>query len=219
MCVINPLKVVITNFDEVSDDTSFKVTQPVHPNIEDLGTREIPFSSELFIDRADFSEDTTLSRKKFKRLVLGDYVKLRGALIIKADEAIKDDNGDVIEVRASVVPDTLKSMNVGETKARGPIHWVSAEHAVDCEVRLYDRLFNDEAPDAGDKNFLDFINPDSLTVIKGAKAEPSILDAVVGKNYQFEREGYFCLDSKHSAADALVFNQTIGLKDNWSNKK
>ena len=218
MCVLKPLKVTITNFEDVLESDEIMVTQPVHPNKEELGERNIPFTKTLYIDQADYSEDTTLSRKKFKRLVLGDYVKLRGAYIIKADESVKDENGNVIEVKATLQPDTLKSVKVGDIKARGPIHWVSATNNVDCEVRLYDRLFNDEAPDAGDKNFLDSINPDSLEVLTGCKGEIGLANATVDDRYQFEREGYFCLDSKYSSQEKVVFNRTISLKDNWASK-
>ena len=218
MCVLKPLKVHITNFEQVLGSSETMVTQPKHPNIESLGEREIPFTQDIFIDINDFSEDTTLSRKKFKRLVLGDYVKLRGAYIIKADDVVKNESGEVIEIKASLAPDTLKSMNVGDVKARGPIHWVSATNHVDCEVRLYDRLFNDESPDSGDKNFLDAINPNSLTILTGCKAEMSLARAAVEDRYQFEREGYFCLDEKYSTETKKVFNRTIGLKDTWASK-
>ena len=215
MCVLDPIKVVVTNMEEgaVQD-----MSQPVHPNDDSQGTRRLPFTRELFIDRADFSEDTTLSRKKFKRLVLGEYVRLRGAYVIKADEVIKDDSGEIVELRASLVPGTVGENPPEGIKPRGVIHWVSATENVDCEVRLYDRLFNDAAPDAGDKNFLDALNPESLTVLTGCKAEIGLATAETGAPYQFEREGYFCLDSKYSSDDKPVFNRTIGLKDNWANK-
>ena len=194
------------------------MTQSIHPNREEMGECQLPFTRELFIDRADFTEDTTLSRKKFKRLVLGDYVRLRGAYVIRADEAIKDNNGNLIEIKASLIEGTLGENPPPEQKPRGVIHWVSATDCVDCEVRLYDRLFDDAAPDAGDKNFLDAINKDSLTIIQHCKAEKSLLNAEPDVTYQFEREGYFCLDSKYSNADNLVFNRAIGLRDTWANK-
>ncbi len=215
MCVLNPVKVTIANIDQA--DQGCDMSQPVHPNL-DLGTRALPFGAELYIDRADFSEDTTLSRKKFKRLVLGEYVRLRGAYVIKADEVIKDDSGAITELRCSLVPGTVGENPPEGMKPRGVIHWVSASDCIDCEVRLYDRLFNDAAPDAGDKNFIDALNPDSLQIISGAKAEIGLRSAVPEQSYQFEREGYFCLDSKYSTADKPVFNRAIGLKDNWSKK-
>ncbi len=215
MCVLDPLKVVVTNMDA---DVVEAMTQPRHPNDDSLGERQLPFTRELYIDRADFSEDTSLSRKKFKRLVLGDYVRLRGAYVIKADEVVKGEKGDILELRASLVPGTVGENPPEGIKPRGVIHWVSASQNVDCEVRLYDRLFNDAAPDAGDKNFLDALNPESLTILTGCKGEISLAQAETGVPYQFEREGYFCLDSKYSSADKPVFNRTIGLKDNWANK-
>jgi len=217
MCVLDPVKVVVINYADA--DQGDLMTQPVHPNIEAMGRRELPFTQELYIDRADFTEDTTLSRKKFKRLVLGEYVRLRGAYVMKAEEAIKDADGKITEIRVSLVPGTVGENPPEGMKPRGVIHWVSATDSIDCEVRLYDRLFSDEAPDAGDKNFLDAINPESLTILSGCKAEKSLLNAVAEKSYQFEREGYFCLDSKLATADKLVFNRAIGLKDNWANKK
>lgn len=215
MCVLNPLKVVVTNMD---DGVVEQMKQPVHPNDDSLGERSLPFTRELYIDRADFTEDTTLSRKKFKRLVLGEYVRLRGAYVIKADDVVKDDSGEILEVRASLVPGTVGENPPEGIKPRGVIHWVSASQNVDCEVRLYDRLFCDEAPDAGEKNYLDALNPESLTILTGCKGEVSLAEAQVSAPYQFEREGYFCLDSKYSSGEKPVFNRTIGLKDNWANK-
>jgi len=224
MCVLDPLLITVTNFDEVANDGHelvdgvAQMLQPVHPNDESRGERRLPFTQTLYIDRADFNEDSSLSRKKFKRLVAGEYVRLRGSYVIKAEDIIKDDAGEITELKVSLLPGTVGNNPPEGIRPRGVIHWVSASHNVDCEVRLYDRLFNDEAPDAGDKNFLDFINPDSLSIISGAKAELSLADAEPEQAYQFEREGYFCLDAKHSEADKPVFNRTIGLKDNWANK-
>lgn len=214
MCVLNPLKLVITNLDGATET----MTQPVHPNKPELGERALPFTREIYIERDDFTEDTSLSRKKFKRLVLGEWVRLRGAYIIKADEAVKDANGELLEVRATLVPDTVGANPPEGVNPRGVIHWVSATDNLPIEVRLYDRLFNDEAPDAGDKNFLDALNPDSLVIIERAYAEISLANAVPEQAYQFEREGYFCVDSKYSSLKKPVFNRTIGLKDSWANK-
>lgn len=215
MCVLNPLKVTITNMPEGEKQV---MTQSVHPNREEMGERELPFSRDIYIDREDFTEDTTLSRKKFKRLVLGEYVRLRGAYVIKAEESVKDEDGNIIEVIATLVEGTVGENPPEGIKPRGVIHWVDANDCVDCEVRLYDRLFSDAAPDAGDKNFLDVLNPESLKILNGCKAEKSLQSAEAEKAYQFEREGYFCLDSKYATAEKPVFNQTIGLKDNWANK-
>lgn len=217
MCVLNPLKVSITNYSESGQTSEQLMSAPSHPNKPEMGTRELPFGSEIYIDKADFTEDTTLSRKKFKRLVLGQYVRLRGAYVIRADEAVKNEAGEIIEIKASLVPNTVGENPPEGMKPRGVIHWVSATNSLDVELRMYDRLFDDATPDSGDKNFLDHINPESLAVLKGCRAEVSLKDATEGQPYQFEREGYFCLD--RDSTDGLpVFNQTIGLKDNWANK-
>lgn len=217
MCVLRPLKVSITNFDEAGLAEGDNVSSPVHPNKEELGERALPYGAELFIDETDFSEDTSLSRKKFKRLVIGDYVRLRGAHVIRADEVIKDPEGNIVEIKATLVPDTIGENPPEGIRPRGVIHWVSAD-SIACEVRLYDRLFMDPTPDSGDKNFLDAINPDSLVILDGCRAEAGLAEAQIGQAYQFEREGYFCLDSKHTTDEKPVFNQTIGLKDNWASK-
>ncbi len=216
MCVLNPLKVTLTNWVEGEVET---LTAPCHPNREELGERTLPFGRTLYIDRADFSDDTTLSRKKFKRLVLGQFVRLRGAYVIKADGVVTDEAGEIIEIIASIVPDTVGENPPEGIKPRGVIHWVSAEHSIDCEVRLYDRLFSEADPDGGDKNFLDSVNPQSLEILQGCKAEQSLASAVPEDHFQFEREGYFCLDSRCASEDKPVFNRTIGLRDNWQQKK
>ena len=209
MCVLKPLLVTLTNYDKESE----QFNAPVHPQREDLGTRSLPFSQQIYIDLNDFSEDTTLSRKKFKRLVLGDYVRLRGAYIIRADEVVRDEKDHILEIKATVVPNTVGADAPDGIKPRGVIHWVSAASAIDCTVNLYDRLFSDPMPDAGDKNFVDYLNPDSLSVLTGCKAEISLGEAEVGEHFQFEREGYFTRDCKDQ--DQLTFNCTIGLRDNW----
>ena len=216
MCVLNPLKVTLTNWVEGEVEI---LTAPCHPNREELGERTLPFGRTLYIDRADFSDDTTLSRKKFKRLVLGQFVRLRGAYVIKADGVVTDEAGEIIEIIASIVPDTVGENPPEGIKPRGVIHWVSAEHSIDCEVRLYDRLFSEADPDGGDKNFLDSVNPQSLEILQGCKAEQSLASASPEDHFQFEREGYFCLDSGCASEDKPVFNRTIGLRDNWQQKK
>lgn len=215
MCVLKPLKVTVANWPEGEVET---LIAPGHPSRNDLGDRQLAFSRTLYIDRADFSDDITLSRKKFQRLVLGEWVRLRSAYIIKADGVVSDEAGEIIEIIASIVPNTVGENPPEGVKPRGVIHWVSAEHSVDCDVRLYDRLFNEANPDSGDKNFLDSINPASLEILTGCKAEQSLAEAALQDHYQFEREGYFCLDSRYSTANKLVFNQTIGLRDNWQQK-
>ena len=164
MCVLNPLRVVLSNVDENSVEL---LTAPGHPNRDDMPERQLPFTREIYIDRTDFSEDSSLSRKKFKRLVLGEWVRLRGAYIIKADYVIKDSEGNVVEIQGTVVPNTVGEDAPEGIKPRGVIHWVSATECVDCEVRQYDRLFKTSTPGSGGSDFLEDINPDSLLVIAG----------------------------------------------------
>ena len=210
MCVLKPLLVTLTNFSEQEE---LNIEAKNHPSREDMGWRSISFSDQLYIDQADFSEDISLSRKKFKRLVIGDYVRLRGAYIVRADDVVKNAAGDVIEVIASLVPNTVGNDAPEGIKARGVIHWVDAASAVDCTVNIYDRLFNQADPDQGDQHFLEHLNPDSLKVIRGCKAEASLEESVSGHHYQFEREGYFMRDTDE--VTNLIFNCTIGLRDNW----
>lgn len=164
MCVLKPLLLRLSNVEEGSCEL-FSAAN--HPNREELGSRHLNFSNKLFIDRADFSEDTTLSRKKFKRLVIGDYVRLRGAYIVRADEVIKDSTGNIVEVVGSIVPNTVGADAPEGIRPRGVIHWVDSATAVECTANLYDRLFNEAAPDEGNKNFLEHINPASLVRITG----------------------------------------------------
>lgn len=209
MCVLRPLKVTLTNYP---DDKVETMTAPVHPQNEAMGTREMPFCCDILIDRDDFREE---ANKQYKRLVLGKRVRLRNSYVIEADAAIKDADGNIIEVRARVIEDTVGKDPADGVKAKGVIHWVSARENVDCEVRLYDRLFNDPAPDAGGKNYLEFINPHSLEILQGCKGEIGLANATLDDRYQFEREGYFVLDSKYSTPEKPVFNRVIGLKDTW----
>jgi len=208
MCVFKPLLITLSNYNE---QEQFKV--PCHPNRQELGLRTIDFGRQIYIDRSDFSEDTTLSRKKFKRLVIGDYVRLRSAYIIRADEVIKDAAGEIIEVIGSLVPDTVGQDAPEGIRPRGVIHWVSKQTSADCTVNVYDRLFTVASPDEGGRNMLDYLNPDSLVEMTGCKVEAGLADAIAGDHYQFEREGYFTRDS--GSLDNLVFNCTIGLRDNW----
>lgn len=213
MCVLRPLKLTITNYPIDKEEI---LTVANHPNRADLGERTIPFTHELFIEQEDFREE---ANKKYKRLVLGKRVRLRGAYVIEADEAIKDAAGNVIEVRARLIEGTLGKDPADGVKPKGVIHWVSASRNLNCEVRLYDRLFNDEAPDAGGKNFLESINSKNLEILEGCKAEICLADAVIGTSFQFERQGYFCLDSKYSTAEKPVFNRTISLKDSFGKEE
>ncbi len=211
MCVLNPLKVVITNYPE---DKTEALEVSNHPQRDDLGTRVLPFSKTLYIDADDFREE---ANKKYKRLVLGKKVRLRGAYVILATDVVKDADGNIVEVHCEYDADTLGKNPEDGVKPKGVIHWVDAANNTPCEVRLYDRLFNDPSPDSGDKNFLDHINPESLVRLHGCLAEASLsqLPSDSEQRFQFEREGYFCLD-KDSTADAVVFNRTIGLKDTFS---
>ncbi|GAB1257395.1 glutamine--tRNA ligase/YqeY domain fusion protein [Aurantivibrio plasticivorans] len=210
MCVLNPLKIILTNYPEDRTET---VTAPGHPNRDDLPARALPFSREIFIDKDDFRES---ANKKYKRLVLGKSVRLRNAYVITAEDVLKDESGNIIEVHCRCDLDTLGKNPEDGTKPKGVIHWVDAKENVNCEVRLYDRLFVDEAPDAGGKNFLELLNPDSLTILENCKAEKSLSTASVGDHFQFEREGYFTIDSKYSTNEKPVFNRAIGLRDTWA---
>ncbi|HAG95018.1 MAG: glutamine--tRNA ligase [Pseudomonadales bacterium] len=211
MCVMHPLKVVITNWNQVAEQS---LTIPAHPKDETLGSREIFFGNTLYIDRSDFEEEPP---KGFKRLIPGGEVRLRGAYVIRCDEVIKNEQGEVVELRCSYDDQTLGKNPEGR-KVKGVVHWVSAAKALPVEVRLYDRLFNHESPDAAKDgtDFVDHINPDSLTVITTAMAEPSLQNAKAELPYQFEREGYFVLDSEDATADKLVFNRTVTLRDTWA---
>ena len=215
MCVLDPLKIVIENFapDEVQS-----LSVPAHPKDESLGQRDIPFTKELYIDRADFSEDTSLGRKKFKRLVLEDYVRLRGAYVIKADSVVKNDAGEIEQVNASLVPDTVGANPPEGIKPRGVIQWVSASEGKKATIRVYDRLFSNESPDKGGEDFMQHINPASFSVIEGAWVEPGLINAAPEQSFQFEREGYFVADRQDHSKEMPVFNKTIGLRDTWSNK-
>ncbi|WP_417662261.1 glutamine--tRNA ligase/YqeY domain fusion protein [Pseudomonas sp.] len=210
MCVLKPLKVVITNYPENEVQI---LSLARHPK-QDIGTRELPFAREIYIDAGDYDENPP---KGYKRLEPGGEVRLRGSYVIRADEAIKDADGNVVELRCSYDPDTLGKNPEGR-KVKGVVHWVPADASVECEVRLYDRLFRSASPEKAEEgsSFLDNINPGSLVVLKGCRAEPSLANATVEDRFQFEREGYFCLDSKDSKPDALVFNRTVTLRDSWA---
>jgi len=210
--VLNPLKVVIENYP---DEKVEELKAINNPEDSTMGTRELPFSKTIFIERDDFKEDPP---KKFFRLAPGKEVRLRYAYIIKCDEVIKDtETGEVIELRCSYDPETKSGTGTSNKKVKGTIHWVSAEHAIDAEVRLYDRLFTVEDP-LGDneKDYKELINPHSLDIITNCKLEPSLSDAEKGERFQFERLGYFCVDSVDSSKERLVFNRIVPLRDSWS---
>ena len=209
MCVLNPLKVVITNYDEAKSED---LTLACHPKDEAMGSRNISFGRELYIDASDFEE---VPPPKFKRLVLGGEVRLRGAYVIRCDEVIKDDNGKPIELRCSFDDQTLGQNPVGR-KVKGVIHWVPAADALDVEVRVYDRLFSNENPDGKDVgDYKDNLNPESFVVLEHCKAEPSLRSAAAETAFQFEREGYFCVDRYDSTPEKMVFNRTVTLRDSW----
>ena len=209
MCALRPLKVTITNYP---DDQVETLHLPRHPK-EDIGTRELPFSREIYIDQDDFMVDPP---KGYKRLVPGGEVRLRGSYVIRADEAVTDADGNIVELLCSYDPDTLGKNPEGR-KVKGVIHWVPAAQSLACEVRLYDRLFRAPNPDKSEEGgtFLENINPDSLVVLTGCRAEPSLASATAEERFQFEREGYFCVDNKDSGPERLVFNRTVTLRDSW----
>ncbi|HHJ14831.1 MAG TPA: glutamine--tRNA ligase/YqeY domain fusion protein [Gammaproteobacteria bacterium] len=211
MAVLHPLKVVIENWPEGRVEM---LPAPNHPQDEDMGERQIPFSGELWIERDDFREQAP---KKFKRLVTGGEVRLRNAWVIRCTDVIKNAQGEVIELRASYDPATLHR-NPEDRKVKGVIHWVSAAHAVHAELRLYDRLFDHPDPVAAEKaggSFLDHLNPESLRTLTRCCLEPSLAEAVPGAFFQFERQGYFCRDPDTSHG-LPVFNRIVTLRDSWA---
>ncbi|OBW94836.1 glutamine--tRNA ligase [Gallibacterium salpingitidis] len=203
MAVINPLRIVIENFDGVE-----MLTAPNHPNREELGTRTLPFTKEIYIDQADFREE---ANKHYKRLVLGKEVRLRNAYVIKAERVEKDAEGNITTVYCSYDPETLGKNPADGRKVKGVIHWVSATQNHPAEFRLYDRLFTVSNPSAAE-DIHQVLNPHSL-VVKHGFVEQSLINAQAEKAYQFEREGYFCADSKDSHPEHLVFNLTVSLKE------
>ncbi|MDE4032622.1 glutamine--tRNA ligase [Glaesserella parasuis] len=203
MAVINPVKVVIENFEGEE-----WLTAPNHPNREELGSRELPFTRELYIDEADFREE---ANKQYKRLVLGKEVRLRNAYVIKAERVEKDASGKITTIYCTYDPETLGKNPADGRKVKGVIHWVSAVHNKPAEFRIYDRLFTVANPGA-EEDICSVVNPTSL-VVKQGFVEPSLANAKAEQGYQFEREGYYCLDSKDGSADNLVFNLTVSLKE------
>ena len=215
IAVLDPIKVTLTNYQE---GVSGSRSAPFHPHHPEMGEREIPLAREIYIEREDFAE---VPPPKWQRLTPGGEVRLRYSYVIKCDEVIKDDSGTVVELKCSIDHDTLGQNPVGR-KVKGVIHWIAANHAIEAEVRLYDRLFTEARPDAvrGDDgeyvDFMNFLNPASLTTITGY-VEPVVLQAAPETRYQFERIGYFVTDRRdHQAGAKPVFNRTVGLKDNWS---
>ncbi len=207
MGVLRPLRVVIENYPHAQSE---ELESSVNPEDASLGTRRVPFSKVLYIERDDFMEDPP---KKFFRLAPGREVRLRSAYFITCIDVIKDESGEFVELRATYDPATRGGDSPDGRKPKATLHWVSAEHALDCEVRLYDRLFNVEDPEEGG-DFLAHLNPNSLEVLMHAKLEPSVAGSAPFTRYQFERLGYFCVDSD-STEDRLVFNRTATLKESW----
>ena len=209
--VLDPLKLVITNYPE--GETEEMVAQN-HPQNPDMGERTVPFSREIYIERSDFMEDAP---KKFFRLSVGREVRLRYAYLITCREVIKDDDGNIVELRCTYDPETRGGSAPDGRKVKGTIHWVSAPHALRAEVRLYDRLFTVEYPDADkEKHFMEFLNPESLTVLSDCMLEPGLAQAGQDARFQFERQGYFCLDDKGSTPENPVFNRIVTLRDSWA---
>ncbi|MED5411062.1 MAG: glutamine--tRNA ligase/YqeY domain fusion protein [Pseudomonadota bacterium] len=210
MCVLSPLRIVLENLDP---DHSELLSLQNHPKDEKMGRRDVPFTRDIFIDRGDFEEDPPVG---FKRLVPGGEVRLRGSYVIKCDEVIKNAQGEITELKCSVDKDTLGKKPEGR-KVKGVIHWVSATAGIPVKVRLYDRLFNEKNPES--KNIKDYrqcLNPSSLVELMECVVEPSALGVGAFSNFQFEREGYFCIDTIDSTEETPVFNRTITLRDSWA---
>ena len=213
LCVLNPLKVVLTNYPE---DLVEALDAPSFPHdVPKTGSRTMPFSRELYVDRDDFMEDPP---KKFYRLAPGKEVRLRFGYLITCNEVVKNDAGEVIELRCTYDPATRSGQAPDGRKVQGTIHWVSAAQALSCEVRVYDRLFSQPDPDAvpEGQDFLSTLNPQSLVVIADAKIEPSVANDPIGSRYQFERTGYFMSEVESSTPEKLVFNRIVGMRDSWA---
>ncbi|MEB2785580.1 glutamine--tRNA ligase/YqeY domain fusion protein [Algoriphagus persicinus] len=215
MAVLDPVKLVITNYPKGKTELLSAENNPEDPN---TGTHDLPFSGELYIEREDFKEE---AGSKFFRLTLGNEVRLKSAYIIKGESVVKDDSGKIVEIHCTADLDSRSGSGTEAStrKVKGTLHWVSIQHAIKAEVREYDRLFLDEAPDSHeDKNFMEFVNPDSLNVIKEAYLEPYLKEATRNDKFQFQRLGYFTLDTD-STAEKLVFNKTVGLRDSWAKQQ
>ncbi|WP_372768174.1 glutamine--tRNA ligase/YqeY domain fusion protein [Lutibacter sp.] len=211
MAVLNPIKLVITNYPEGKEEW---LSAENNQEDESAGFRKVPFSNEIYIEKEDFKEE---ANKKFFRLSIGKEVRLKNAYIIKGESVVKDENGEITEIHCSYDTDSLSGSGTeaSQRKVKGTLHWVSIKHAVKAEVRVYDRLFTEEAPDSHkDKDFKDFLNPDSLTVLE-AFVEPSLKEVNILDRFQFQRLGYFCVD-KDTTSNHLVFNRTVPLRDSWA---
>jgi glutaminyl-tRNA synthetase len=212
MVVFDPVKVVLTNYPEAQVEMVSCENNPEDP---DAGSREIPFSRELYIEREDFMENPP---KKFFRLAPGQMVRLKSAYIIRCEEVVKDEQGHITELRCTYLPESKSGNDTSGLHVKGTLHWVSVAHAVAVEIRLYDRLFKVPDPASEEGDFKNLINPDSLQVLPGAFAEPALATAKFDERYQFLRKGYFCLD-KDSSEDRVVFNRTVTLRDTWAKEQ
>ena len=210
MCVMDPLKLVIHNYPQGQVE---QLGAPGHPNRDDLGERQLPFTREVYIERDDFREE---ANKKFKRLVLGKKVRLRNAYVLLAEQVVKDEQGNIVEVHCSYDPDTLGADPSDGVKPKGVIHWVSASEGRRATVRIYDRLFNHASPDRGGEDFLEHVNPDSLSVVEDCWIEPGLANCAPESRFQFERTGYFVADRHEHSAEQPVFNRTATLRDGWA---
>jgi glutaminyl-tRNA synthetase len=214
MGVLDPIKLVITNYEEGKEEW---LEAENNPEDESAGSREIPFSRELYIEKEDFKES---ANRKFFRLTLGKEVRLKNAYIIKGEDVIKDSEGNITEIHVTYDPKSKSGSGTEESKrkVKGTLHWVSAKHALETEIRLYDRLFSVENPDGDkEKDYMEFVNPDSLKIIKGY-VEPSLKSAGIQDKFQFQRIGYFCVD-KESEQGKPIFNRTVTLRDSWAKIK
>ena len=213
MAVLNPVKLIIDNYPEDEEEW---LDAENNPEDEQAGSRQLPFSKELYIEREDFREE---ANRKYFRLTLNKEVRLKNAYIIKGESVVKDDDGNIVEIHCTYDPKSRSGSGTEESqrKVKGTLHWVSVKHAAPAEVRIYDRLFNDEAPDGHkDRDFMEFLNPDSLQTVN-AFVEPGLKDAKPGDRFQFQRLGYFVVD-EDTTDDTLIFNKTVGLRDTWAKK-
>ncbi|MEA2013767.1 MAG: glutamine--tRNA ligase/YqeY domain fusion protein [Thermodesulfobacteriota bacterium] len=209
MGVLRPLRVVIDNYPEGEVE---ELEFANHPQNPDMGTRRVPFSRVLYIERDDFNEDPP---GKYKRLAAGREVRLRNAYLIKYERMVKDEKGEIVELHCTYDPETRNAPPPDGRKVKGVIHWVSADHCIPVEVRLYDRLFQVRDPAGEGEEFTTYLNPASLEIVTCCYVEPGLKDAEPGSSYQFERLGYFCVDSRDSAQGSLVFNRIVALRDTW----
>jgi len=208
MAVLKPLRLVIENYP---DDQTEILSMSNHPQNPELGLRDVPFAKVVLIEQDDFAE---IPPPKFKRLIAGGEVRLRGSYVIKCNQVIKNESGEVIELRCNYDPDTLGKKPEGR-KVKGVIHWISEKHAVSAEIHLYDRLFKIPNPESK-TNFIDAINPNSLEILTASKVEASLSKSKGGERFQFERTGYFCTDLQTNEQGKLIFNRTVTLRDTWN---